>query len=146
MRYLLAAAALPILLAAATPVPAGRYDVTFRVSDVGADGVPSFLLRMAKGRTRTERKCVPSGEGGPAVLIAPDAKAKCRVDRQTIANGRFEQQFTCPQKDGRTTTAVRNGAFTPTGYTASLVITGTTPKGKLRLTGEQTARYAGARC
>ena len=72
-------------------IPAGRWDVVSKAVDLVIPGAPGFMLRMMKGRSKTERKCLSpaAAQAGVAALLAPDPKAKCRVESVQVAGGPF---------------------------------------------------------
>jgi hypothetical protein len=139
------AAALLLLPATATAqsVSPGAWDVTSKVVEIAIPGMPGFLARMARGKSRAEHKRVAAGEGIEA-LLAPDPKAKCRIDRQTVAAGRYEQALTCPQKKGEPMHIVRTGSYDATGFVGRATVTGTAPKGPMRILLDQRATRVGA--
>ena len=94
--------------AAAQDLPAGQWSVTSTIVDLVVPGVPGFMQRMAKGRSTAERKRLVGGQGVEA-LLAPDPKAGCHVDSQTIAGGRYAQALTCPSKKGSPMRVIRGG-------------------------------------
>ncbi|RYE93532.1 MAG: DUF3617 family protein, partial [Oxalobacteraceae bacterium] len=85
--------------ATAQVVQPGDWDVTSKVVDLTVPGVPGFLLRMMKGKSKAERKHLSSGQGIETLLM-PDPKARCRIDSQRVADGRYAQSLSCPQKKG----------------------------------------------
>lgn len=132
-------------LAAAAPVQpleAGRWDVTSKVVEFVAPGVPGFVASMVRGKSRAEHKRLSAGEG-MASLLAPDPKARCRVDNQTIASGRYAQTLTCPQKDGRPLRIDRLGSFDAGGFVGRATVSGMTAKGALRIVLDQRATRVG---
>ena len=129
-------------LAAAQAVSPGAWDVTSTVVELSVPGVPGFLQRMARGKAKAEHKRLSTGQG-VAELLAPDAKAKCRVDSQSIAEGRYAQGLTCPQKRGEPVRIVRTGTYDATGFAGRAIGTGTTPKGALRIALDQRAARVG---
>lgn len=128
---------------AAPSVQAGAWDVTSKVVDFTVPGVPGFIARMARGKSKAERKQVVAGQGVEA-LLAPDPKAKCRIESQSIADGRYAQTLACPQKNGAPMRVVRSGTYVATGFTGQAVVTGTTPKGAIRIVLDQHASRIGA--
>lgn len=121
-----------------------RWDVTSTVVDLTVPGAPGFLLRMAKGKSRAEHKCVAPGQS-VAALLAPDPKARCRVDRQQIADGRYTQALTCPQKNGTPMQVSRAGTYTAGGFVGRAEMTGQTAKGRMNVVLDQrAARVAGS--
>jgi hypothetical protein len=128
--------------AAAQAVPAGTWDVTSTVVEFGVPGVPGFIRRMAKGRSKAEHKRLKAGEG-LAALLAPDPKAHCRIADQQIDGGRYSQALTCPQKRGEPLSIVRTGSYDSAGFVGRATVTGTTPKGPINIVLDQQARRTG---
>ena len=128
--------------AAAQAVQPGAWDVTSTVSELSIPGVPGFLQRMARGRSKAEHKRLAAGEGVDA-LLAPDPKARCRVDSQVVADGRYAQALTCPQKKGDPVHIARAGTYDAAGFAGRATVTGTTPKGALRISLDQRASRVG---
>ncbi|WP_375391735.1 DUF3617 domain-containing protein [uncultured Sphingomonas sp.] len=143
MRSLLAIllTLLPSLATAQTVAP-GAWDVTSTVVEFSIPGVPRFLQRMARGKAKAEHKRLAAGQG-VAELLAPDPKANCHVDSQSIADGRYAQGLTCPQKRGEPVRIVRTGIYDATGFTGRATVTGTTPRGALRIALDQRAARVG---
>ena len=144
MRYVLA---ITLLTAAscgsAQTVQPGRWDVTSTVVELAVPGVPGFLQRMIRGRSRAERKFVSAAQGVD-VLLAPDPKARCTVVSQRISNGRYDQALTCPQKRGEPMHVTRSGSYNATGFIGRATVSGMTPKGAMRIVLDQrAARVAG---
>ncbi|WP_230482328.1 DUF3617 domain-containing protein [Sphingomonas sp. Leaf21] len=125
------------------PVQAGAWDVRSKVVDLAIPGVPGFFVRMARGKSKAERKQVAAGQGIEA-LLAPDPKAQCRIESQTVADGRYAQTLACPQKKGTPMRIVRSGSYSATGFVGQAIVTGTTPKGALRIVLDQQASRVGA--
>lgn len=144
-------AALPALLlvlsatGSAESPPSIGWDVTSTVVDLTIPGAPGFLVRMAKGKSRAERKCVIPGQG-MAALLAPDPKAQCRVDSQQIADGRYTQVLTCPQRRGEPMRIDRAGTYDANGFAGRAEMTGQTPKGAMRVVLDQRAARVSAKC
>ncbi|MEI5687018.1 MULTISPECIES: DUF3617 domain-containing protein [Sphingomonas] len=128
--------------AAASAVQPGAWDVSSKVVDLTLPGVPGFLIRMARGKTKAERKQLAAGQGVEA-LLAPDPKAQCRIESQSVADGRYAQTLACPQKKGTPVRIVRTGSYDATGFAGQAIVTGTTPKGALRIILEQRASRVG---
>ncbi|MCU6455259.1 DUF3617 domain-containing protein [Sphingomonas sp. A2-49] len=147
---------LPILLfllpspgvAAAQAIAPGRWDVVSTAVDLTIPGAPGFLLRMMRGRSKTERKCVAPADApaGVAALLAPDPKARCRIESQRIADGRYTQTLSCPQKKGDPMSIVRAGSYDADGFAGRLTMTGRTPKGALAITIDQKAKHVAGAC
>lgn len=116
--------------------------------DLVIPGAPGFMLRMMKGRSKTERKCLSPGaaQEGVASLLAPDPKAKCRVDTLQVGSGRYSQALTCPQKKGTPIQITRTGSYDASGFTGRLKMAGQTPKGAMSVTIDQTARHVAGTC
>lgn len=128
--------------AAAQSVAPGRWDVTSTVVDLTAPGVPGFLVRMMRGKSKAEHKRLSAGQGIEA-LIAPDPKAQCRIDSQRIENGRYTQMLTCPQKKGEPIHIARNGTYDQNGFVGRASAAGTTAKGAMRIVLAQRAARVG---
>lgn len=142
-----------ILLATPAAAPAqsiapGRWDIVSTAVDLVIPGAPGFLLKMMKGRSKTEHKCVTpvSAETGVAALLVPDPKAQCRVDTVQIAGDRYAQTLTCPQKKGGPMQITRAGTYTANGFTGRLKMVGQAPKGPLAITIDQTATHVAGAC
>ncbi len=144
MISLLAAAlvAQPAVTAAPLVQP-GAWDVTSKVVDLTMPGIPGFLVRMARGKSKAEHKRIAAGQGIEA-LLAPDAKARCRIESQRVAGGRYAQTLACPQKKGAPMRVVRTGSYDANGFSGQAVVTGTTAKGTLRIVLDQRASRVGA--
>ena len=140
MLKLVRSAALVLLsgAAAAQAVPAGTWDVTSTVVDLSVPGVPGFLQRMARGKSKAEHKRLTAGEGIEA-LLAPDPKARCRVVSQSVAGGRYAQSLSCPRKQGEPLSIDRTGTYDARGFAGRASVTGATPKGALRIVLDQRA-------
>jgi hypothetical protein len=130
---------------AAEPLAQERWDVTSTVVDLTVPGAPGFLLRMAKGKSRAEHKCVAPGQT-VAALLAPDPKARCRIDMQRIADGRYMQALTCPQKNGAPMHVSRAGTYDASGFVGRAEMTGQTPKGTMTVVLDQRAARIAGRC
>jgi hypothetical protein len=132
----------------AQSIQTGRWDVTSTAVDLVVPGAPAFLLRMAKGRSKSERKCVSPAQAadGIAALLAPDPKAQCHVDSQRIADGRYQQTLTCPQKNGRPISISRAGTYDASGFAGRLDMGGQTPKGAMHVTLDQKATHGTGGC
>ena len=128
--------------AAAQAVQPGAWDVTSTVVDLAVPGVPGFLQRMVRGKSKAEHKRLAAGEGISA-LLAPDPKARCRVDSQTIEAGRYAQSLTCPQRKGEPLRIERIGTYGATGFYGRATVAGTTPKGPLSIALDQRAARVG---
>ena len=143
----------PVLLVLAgaadvQPVATGRWDVTSTATALDIPGVPGFMLRMMKGRAKTEYKCVSPDQAvmGVAILLAPDPKAHCQVDGLQIAGGRYAQMLSCPQKQGAPFHVNRTGTYDATGFTGQVHMTGATPKGPMSIVLDQTTTHAAGPC
>jgi hypothetical protein len=128
--------------ATAQVVQPGDWDVTSKVVDLTVPGVPGFLLRMMKGKSKAERKHLSSGQGIETLLM-PDPKARCRVDSQRVEDGRYTQTLSCPQKKGDWIRISRTGTYDTAGFTGRATVTGTTPKGALNIVLDQRAAHVG---
>jgi len=129
--------------ATAQVVEPGDWDVTSKVVDLTVPGVPGFLLRMMRGKSKAERKHLSSGQGLEALLM-PDPKARCRIDSQRITDGRYTQTLSCPQKKGDWMRISRTGTYDTEGFTGRATVTGTTPKGALNIVLDQRATHVGS--
>ncbi len=146
IKYAAVALLLASSLAAPAPAPAadlptiaaGRWDITSTVAELSIPGVPGFIMRMMRGKSKAERKRVPAGLGIDALLV-PDPKAQCRVDGQHIADGHYVQALTCPQKRGKPVEIARTGTYDRTGFVGQAIVTGVTPKGPMRIVLNQRA-------
>lgn len=134
--------------ASAESIAPGRWDIVSTAVDLVIPGAPGFVLRMMKGRSKIERKCVApaSAQTGVAALLAPDPKANCRVDSMQVGGGRYNQALTCPQKKGGTMQIVRSGTYDADGFTGRLKMAGQTPKGPMAITIDQSARHVAGAC
>jgi hypothetical protein len=126
----------PVLGQALQP---GAWDVTSTVVDLTVPGVPGFIQRMIKGKSKAERKQLAAGQGIEALLV-PDPKARCRVDDQRIAGGRYSQTLSCPQKKGDAMNIVRAGTYDAVGFDGRATVRGTTAKGPVSIILDQRAR------
>lgn len=135
---------LAVIPAAATAqaVQPGSWDVVSKVVDLTIPGVPGFMARMARGKSKAEHRRVVAGEGVEA-LLAPDSKAHCRVDSQRIADGRYTQALSCPRKNGEPLRIARAGTYTAAGFTGRATLSGTSPKGAMSVTLDQRAVRVG---
>jgi hypothetical protein len=125
--------------------PPERWDVTSTVLDLTVPGTPGFILRMAKGKSRAEHKCVVAGHTVTA-LLTPDPKAKCRIDKQQIADGRYTQALTCPQRNGAPMQVIRAGTYDVSGFVGRAEMTGQTPKGAMHVVLDQRAARVAGKC
>lgn len=134
--------------ATAQAIPAGRWDVVSTAVDLVIPGAPGFMLRMMKGRSKTERKCLSPAAAatGVAALLAPDPKSKCTVDSVEIGGGRYSQTLSCPQKKGEPIRVSRSGTYDAAGFAGRLKMAGQTPKGAMAITVDQRARHAAGAC
>ncbi|KQT33762.1 hypothetical protein ASG29_04425 [Sphingomonas sp. Leaf412] len=119
--------------------------MTSTVVDLTVPGAPGFLLKMAKGKSRKEHKCLAPGQGIAAVL-APDPKAQCRIERQETTDGRYSQALLCPQKKGEPMRVVRSGTYDDRGFAGRAEMTGRTAKGAMRVLLDQRAARVGGTC
>ena len=147
-RYLLFLVILVPGGAAAQAVQPGRWDIVSTAVDLVVPGAPGFLLRMMKGRSKTEYKCVAPASAltGIAALLVPDPKAQCRIDSQQIGGGRYAQTLTCPQKKGGPMQVTRSGTYSATGFVGRLKMAGQAPKGPLAITIDQSAAHVARAC
>lgn len=134
--------AVPAIAAAQTVQP-GRWDVTSTVVELAVPGVPLFLRKLARGHSTAEHKVISAGQGVEA-LLAPDPKARCTIDDQRVADGRYAQALTCPQKSGGPMHIARSGTYDARGFVGQATVAGSTPKGDLRIVLDQhTVRMGG---
>lgn len=141
-------ALLASLLFASSPAAAGpalspgRWDVTTTVVEASLPGVPGFLVRMIRGKSKAEHKRLSAGQGVEA-LIAPDPKAQCRIDSQSVADGRYAQTLSCPQKKGEPLRISRVGRYDGHGIVGTAAVAGSSPKGQMSMTLSQRALRVG---
>ncbi len=128
--------------AAAQSVAPGRWDVRSTVVDISVPGVPAFLVRVMRGKSKVEHKRIFSGQGIEA-LIAPDPKAKCRVERQNLNDGHYLQTLACPQKQGEPIQITRSGTYDGNGFVGRASASATTPKGAMSIVLDQRAVRVG---
>lgn len=147
IRPVLLLAFLPTSLAAQSVSP-GNWDVKSTAVELVIPGTSGFMLKMMKGRSKTEHKCLlpDQARAGPGALFVPDPKSKCAVERSQIAGGHIDQIMMCPQKKGPPIRATRTGTYSTAGFTARLTMAGETPKGPMRVVIDQTASHTGAKC
>lgn len=132
ISLLAVALAIPPVVTAGPLIQPGAWDVKSKLVDLTIPGVPNLFVRMARGKTKVERKQIVAGQGIEA-LLAPDPKAQCRIERQSVANGHYAQTLACPQKKGGQLRIVRVGSYNTTGFVGQAIVTGTAPKGTLRI-------------
>lgn len=143
LKALAAAVVLLPGAAVAQAVQPGRWDVTSTVVQLSVPGLPGFIQRMARGRSKAEHKMVAAGQG-VETLLAPDPKAQCRVLSQQIVDGRYAQALVCPQKRGEPMRIARAGTYDGTGFVGRATVAGTTPKGSLNIVLDQRAVRVGS--
>jgi hypothetical protein len=138
---------LPCPLAAQAVTP-GNWDVKSTAVDLTIPGTPGFMLRMMKGRSKTEHKCLLPEQArlGAAGLFVPDPKAKCSVERSQVSAGHIDQVMMCPQKKGEPMRVVRSGTYGSAVFTARMTMTGQTPKGPMRVVIDQAGTRTAAKC
>lgn len=129
-------------LAADQVLAPGSWHVTSTTVDMSVPGVPGFVVRMMRGKSKKERKRLSPGQGVEA-LLAPDPKARCRIDFERVSDGKYEQALTCPQKKGQTVHVARTGSYNKTGFVGRATVTGTTSKGPMRIVVDQRAARVG---
>ena len=134
--------------AMAQAVQPGAWDITSTAVTLDIPGAPAFLLRMMRGKSKSERKCVSpeQASNGVAALLVPDPKAQCHIDSQQIASGLYHQTLTCPQKKGPPISITRNGTYDASGFTGRLDMGGQTPKGAMRITLDQKTTHVAGAC
>lgn len=135
---------LPALAVAqvAQVVQPGAWDVTSTVVHLSVPSVPGFLQRMARGKNKAEHKQLSAGDGIEA-LLAPDPKAHCRVESQTVKDGRYAQSLSCPQKKGESLRIERTGTYDAAGSSGRATMAGITPRGPLSIALIQRAARTG---
>ena len=129
-------------LAADQALPPGRWGIKSTTVEMSVPGLPGFVARMMRGKSKTELKRLSVGQGVNA-LIAPDPKAGCHIDSQQIAEGRYNQTLSCPQKRGEPIRVTRAGSYDGSGFTGQAMVVGTTPKGPMRISLNQRATRLG---
>lgn len=132
----------------AQSIQPGKWDVTSTAVDMVVPGAPAFLLRMMKGKSKSERKCLDqsAANAGVAALLVPDPKAQCRVDSLQIGGGRYAQSLTCPQKSGSPIRIKRAGTYDASGFAGRLDMAGETPKGPMSMILDQKATHSNGTC
>ncbi len=95
-----------------------------------------------RGKSKAEHKRLAAGQG-IAALFVPDPKARCRVESERIAGGRYVQALSCPQKQGDPLHIARSGTYDATGFVGVATVSGITPKGPMRIVLNQRAAYVG---
>lgn len=140
----LAAMPLPVAAqaAAAQAVAAGAWDVTSTVVEMTVPGVPGFIQRMIRGKSKAEHKRLAAGQG-VAALLAPDPKARCQILTQQVADGRYQQALSCPQKAGEPLRIARTGTYDAAGFAGRATVSGATAKGPIHIVLDQHARRTG---
>ncbi|WP_375429106.1 DUF3617 domain-containing protein [uncultured Sphingomonas sp.] len=129
-------------LAAAPALAPGSWAITSTTVAMSVPGLPRFMARMMEGKSKTHRKRLLAGHGMEA-LIAPDPKERCHIDVQRVADGKYNQTLTCPQKRGQPVQVVRSGTYDGTGFVGRATVTGTTAKGSMRIVLNQRATRVG---
>lgn len=116
--------------------------------DLTIPGAPGFLVRMMRGKSRTEHKCLipEQASAGIASLFVPKPEAKCRVERAQIAGGRIDHVMFCPQKQGEPLRVERAGVYTASGFTARMTMAGRTLKGPMRIVADQVGTRTAPTC
>ena len=127
---------------AAQAIAPGDWTITSTLVDLSAPGVPGFMVRMMRGKSKVEHKRLSAAQGVEA-LLAPDPTANCRVDTQRVADGQYAQAITCPQKKGDPLHIARVGTYDGAGFAGRATVTGTTPKGRLTMELNQRAARSG---
>jgi hypothetical protein len=129
-------------VAEAQALAPGSWDVTSTTVEMVVPGLPGFIARMMQGKSKAEHKRLSAGQGIEG-LIAPDPTARCRVDAQHLANGKYDQTLTCPQKKGEPVQVVRSGTYDASGFVGQATVTGKTAKGPMRIVLNQRAARVG---
>jgi hypothetical protein len=145
MFRLLAAAlvALPsAALSADQAFAPGSWEITSTTVVMSVPGLPGFVARMMQGKSKAERKRLSAGQG-VEVLLTPDPKARCHVDVQHVADGKYDQALTCPQKRGEPVSVARVGTYDKSGFAGRATVTGTTTEGPMRIVLNQRAVRVG---
>ena len=137
-KYLLPLLALVPAAAPAQALTPGNWDVTSKVVELTVPGMPGFLAKMIRGKSKAEHKQLAQGQGIEA-LLAPDPKARCRIASQQLADGRYAQALSCPQKHGEPMLVTRTGTYDATGFVGRATVTGTTAKGTMNVFLDQRA-------
>lgn len=132
----------------AQAIPAGRWDIVSTAVDLQIPGAPAFLLRMMKGKSKSEHKCILADQAGNGVaaLLLPDPKVQCRVDSLQITDGRYKQTVSCPQKSGPAIRIERTGVYGASGFSGRLVMASETTKGTINITLDQKAIHLAGIC
>jgi hypothetical protein len=149
MRTALALAVLFLPMSvSAQAVQTGRWDITSTAVDMVVPGAPAFLLRMMRGKSKSERKCVSPALAptGVAALLAPDPKASCHIDGQELAGGHYRQVLTCTQKQGPPISITRSGTYDRSGFAGRLDMAAPTPKGAMSIILDQKATHVSDTC
>ncbi|WP_375382367.1 DUF3617 domain-containing protein [uncultured Sphingomonas sp.] len=135
-------------VSAAQAIQPGRWDVVSTMADLAVPGAPGFIVRMMKGKSKAEHKCVTPDQAktGVAALLAPDPKAQCHVDSLQIAGGRYAQTLTCPQKKGPPMQLSRSGTYDAAGFAGRVKLAGPTPKGPMTATIDQRTTHLTGTC
>ena len=133
---------------AAQSLPPGSWAIKSTAVELVIPGAPGFVLKMMRGKSRTERKCLPPAQAqtGVAALFVPKPEAKCTVERAQFAGGRIDHAMSCPQKKGPPMSILRTGTYGPNGFTARMTMTGQTYKGAMRIVADQVATRTGPMC
>jgi hypothetical protein len=129
-------------LAADQALAPGSWDVTSTTVEMSVPGLPGLVARMMQGKSKKERKRLSTGQGVEA-LIAPDPKARCRVDVQHVADGKYDQALTCPQKRGGPVHVTRAGTYDKSGFVGRATVAGATSRGPIRIVLDQRAARSG---
>jgi hypothetical protein len=126
----------------AQSIQPGKSEVTSTAVDLVVPGAPAFLLRMMKGKSKSERKCVDqsAANAGVTALLVPDPKAQCRVESLQIASGRYTQALTCQQKWGAGHPDQARKHYNASGFAGRLDMTGETPKGPMSMSSTRRRR------
>ncbi|MEG3163820.1 DUF3617 family protein [Sphingomonas sp. PB2P19] len=138
LRHIILVLALSSAGASAEPIRPGKWAITSTVVDVSLPGVPGFIQRMIKGKSKAERKLVSAGQGIEA-LLTPDPKAHCKVETQHVASSRYAQALSCPQKGGEPMRIVRSGTYDASGFRGEATVAGSSRKGPVHMVLQQRA-------
>ena len=130
------------IAAAAPTVQPGRWEVKSTVVEMAVPGIPKFLQRMARGKTKSEEKRLTAAQGIEA-LLAPDPKAMCRIEGQRVEDGRYTQTLSCPQKQGEPLHITRGGTYDGTGFVGRATVAGITARGRISIVLDQLAVRVG---
>lgn len=144
MRLLVPAlvlAVLPTLAPAAEPrMRPGQWQFTVKVTAFDLPGAPPQVVEALRKPTATSRCITPEqAASGPIGMIRD--KDNCRIDRQSVDNGRFDAVVVCQRPEG-TITQKAAGTLTPTTLSMNSV-TETTGQKVMKMTAVTTGEWVG---